>query len=400
MPPASCPPPTLPWWRRAMLDYQGRHTGWSTWLRRNVRLIGEVTEAIRSNGPMSHGDFEGARAARARGGWWYVEARAARAPPPLDDGRRRHPRAPALPEALRPARAGAPGPAAEAVSADEFRRWHVERSLHAMGAATEHDLAGYLTFPRLFARRGGAGLRALLDSGAVTEIEVEGLRGRWLALTRDLPALARAGRRAAALVGDHAALTLRLAALVSRPGGAALRLRLPDRGLHAAARPRARLLHAAHPPSRPPRGPRGRQDASGRGTAGGAARPLRALAGDGGRAAGGRRRRASIGTRRWRAWLDALASLGRFVRAERVTLAPRDAGPPARAAGARAARGRTLARCPAPLSASRPARDGASPGRRPRHPWPLAARTGASPRAQAASPRCPAPARGGGASRR
>ncbi len=32
----------------------------------------------------------------------------------------------------------------EAVSAEEFRRWHVERSLHAMGAATESDLRGYV----------------------------------------------------------------------------------------------------------------------------------------------------------------------------------------------------------------------------------------------------------------
>jgi uncharacterized protein YcaQ len=70
-----------------------------------------------------------------------------------------------------------------------------------MGAATEHDLAGYLTFPRLFAGARRAGLRALLDAGHVTEIEVEGLSGRWLALTRDLPALARAGRRTAASTG-------------------------------------------------------------------------------------------------------------------------------------------------------------------------------------------------------
>jgi uncharacterized protein YcaQ len=69
---AAClvPASALPWWRRAMLDYQGRHTGWSKWLKRNTRLIGEVTEAIRSNGPMSHGDFERGVRRKGRGGWW------------------------------------------------------------------------------------------------------------------------------------------------------------------------------------------------------------------------------------------------------------------------------------------------------------------------------------------
>ena len=194
---AAClvPASTLPWWRRAMLDYQGRHTGWSKWLKRNTRLIGEVTEAIRSKGPMSHGDFERGVRRKGRGGWWSWK--------PVQHALhhlwmtgvvaihgRQHfqKRYDLLERAL-------PGPLADAVSADEFRCWHVERSLHAMGAATEQDLAGYLTFPRLFAGARRAGLRALLDSGAVTEIEVEGLHGRWLALTRDLPALARAGRR-------------------------------------------------------------------------------------------------------------------------------------------------------------------------------------------------------------
>jgi uncharacterized protein len=38
-------------------------------------------------------------------------------------------------------------------------------------------------------------VRRLLETGAVVEIEVEGSRGRWLALARDLPALERAARR-------------------------------------------------------------------------------------------------------------------------------------------------------------------------------------------------------------
>ena len=197
---AAClvPRSTLPWWRRAMLDYQGRHTGWSTWLKRNSRLIKEVTDTIRSNGPMSHGEFERGVRRRGRGGWWSWK--------PVQHALhhlwmtgvvaihgRQHfqKRYDLLERAL-------PGVTTEVASVEDFRRWHVERSLHAMGAATEQDLAGYLTFPRFFAAGRRSGLRSLIDSGDVTEIEVEGHRGRWLVLMRDLPALRRAERRAAA----------------------------------------------------------------------------------------------------------------------------------------------------------------------------------------------------------
>jgi uncharacterized protein YcaQ len=87
--------------------------------------------------------------------------------------------------------------ATEAVSADVFQRWHVERSLHAMGAVTEIDLTHYLTYPRGGTTARRAALRAMVAQHEVTEIGVEGSTARWLALTRDLPALARAGRRPA-----------------------------------------------------------------------------------------------------------------------------------------------------------------------------------------------------------
>jgi uncharacterized protein len=80
------------------------------------------------------------------------------------------------------------------VSTEDFARWHVERSLHAMGAATERDLAWYLTFPRFGPGVRRAALRAMLERGEVREIEVEDRPGRWLVLARDLPALARARR--------------------------------------------------------------------------------------------------------------------------------------------------------------------------------------------------------------
>src|ERR1044071_4495675 len=51
---AAClvPVAMLPWWRRAMLDYRTHHTGWSTWLRRNTKVLAEVRSAIAANGPM------------------------------------------------------------------------------------------------------------------------------------------------------------------------------------------------------------------------------------------------------------------------------------------------------------------------------------------------------------
>src|SRR5213595_2563762 len=67
---AAClvPASTFPWWRRAMLDYRVRHTGWSDWLRRNTRTLRQVREAIAQNGPMANADFEGRRARGAGAG--------------------------------------------------------------------------------------------------------------------------------------------------------------------------------------------------------------------------------------------------------------------------------------------------------------------------------------------
>jgi uncharacterized protein YcaQ len=196
---AACLVPTsmLPWWRRAMLDYRVRHTGWSDWGKRNARTLARVREAIARNGPMANADFEGRRSAGAAGWWnwkpvqhalhylWMTGALA------IHSRRHFHKRfdlfARALPDAV----------AGDAVSPDEFRRWHVERALHAMGAATVADLTGYLTFPRFGLRGRQPALAAMRERGEVTEIEVEGARGAWLVLTRDLPALARAARRPA-----------------------------------------------------------------------------------------------------------------------------------------------------------------------------------------------------------
>ena len=201
---AACLVPTsmLPWWKRAMLDYRLRHTGWSGWLRKNRKLLVTVADVIRANGPMGHAELQGRRPPRGRGGWWnwrpaqhalhYLWMTGA-----VTIHSRRHfqKRFDLLERAL-PAAA-----AVEAVSAETFHRWHIERSLHAMGAALEIDLTHYLTYPRGATAARRAALRSMLAQGDVTEIEVEGTKARWLALTRDLPALARAGRRPAASRG-------------------------------------------------------------------------------------------------------------------------------------------------------------------------------------------------------
>jgi uncharacterized protein YcaQ len=80
----------------------------------------------------------------------------------------------------------------EPASAAGFVRWHLERSLRAMGAATDTDLGRYLTFPRFAPGARRAALRELVDHGDVVDVALEGTPLRWLVLARDLPALARA----------------------------------------------------------------------------------------------------------------------------------------------------------------------------------------------------------------
>src|ERR1051325_1280182 len=192
---AAClvPRSTLPWWRRAMLDYRTRHTGWSDWLQRNGRVLARVKAAIAANGPMGNADFDRGRATGGRGGWWdwrpaqhalhYLWMTGALTIP---SRRRFHKRFDLFERALPDAAAVVP------VTREAFARWHVERSLHAMGAATEADLVGYLTFPRFAPGVRRAALRGMLETGEVTEVHVEDSGVRWLALTRDLPRLTRA----------------------------------------------------------------------------------------------------------------------------------------------------------------------------------------------------------------
>jgi uncharacterized protein YcaQ len=196
---AAClvPSSTLPWWRRAMLDYRVRHTGWAGWLRRNGRTVRAVREAIAANGPMANADFEGRRAGGGAGWWnwkpvqhalhylWMTGALA------IHSRKHFHKRFDLLERAMPEAAA------TTAVGPEEFRRWHLERTLHALGAATMQDVAGYLTFPRFGPGGRRPALAAMRERGEITPIEVEGSGVPWLVLTRDLPALRRAARRPA-----------------------------------------------------------------------------------------------------------------------------------------------------------------------------------------------------------
>ncbi len=187
----------FPAWRRAMLDYARKHKGWGAWLRKHAAMIRSVERAIHERGPLGSADFEGPQKKRAAGWWNWKPATHALdylwmsgvVTPRLR--RHFHKRFDLMERVL-------PGPLGrEPMTREEFHRWHLDRSLHAMGAATETDLRMYLTFPRTPAGERRARLRARVDAGEVAELHVEGSRGPWFALSRDLPALERAARRRA-----------------------------------------------------------------------------------------------------------------------------------------------------------------------------------------------------------
>jgi uncharacterized protein YcaQ len=201
---AACLVPTahFPAWRRVMLDYSVRSRAWGKWLQKNRRVLRAVEEAITANGVMGSADFEHRRPPGSASGWWNWKPAAHALDYLWMSGRtlvhsRRHfHKRFDLAERLMPAALSG-----QALTAPEFRRWHLRRSLHAMGAASESDLRMYFTYPRIALSDRRHALRAALEAGEVTEIEVEGERGRWLALASDLPLLAAAGRQRRAARG-------------------------------------------------------------------------------------------------------------------------------------------------------------------------------------------------------
>ena len=195
---AACLVPTshLNWWRRAMADYHIRHTGWAKWLKKNAAMLAAVEAAVREQGPIANAHFtrEGKRGGAA--GWWnWKPATHALHYLWMTGTLMIHSRAHFqkrfdLAERLFPDLRATEPPTSEA-----FTRWWIERSLHAMGVASEQDLRGYLTFPRLERGKRKSALASMIESGEVVALPVEGERAPWFALARDIPALERAGRR-------------------------------------------------------------------------------------------------------------------------------------------------------------------------------------------------------------
>lgn len=184
---AAClvPRADLPAWARAMADYRLSHLGWGKWMRTNPGVMRQVLAAFRRKGPLSSADFE--RPEKRATGWWdwkpaqyalhalWMTGRLA------VHSRRNFSKIYDLSERLREL----PPPLPRA----EFVRWHVRKSLHAMGAAAEADLPRYLSFPRMPVAERKRALRGMVTRGEAVEIAIEGARGRWFALSEDLAAL-------------------------------------------------------------------------------------------------------------------------------------------------------------------------------------------------------------------
>jgi uncharacterized protein len=195
---AACLVPTtqFPMWRRAMLDYEVRHTGWTTWLRKHGPTLKRVEHEFREHGPLGNADFADERPGKRLAGWWTWKPEAHAMDYLWKKGvlgvhsRVHFQRRLDLIERLLPAPL-----ALEPLSPEAFRHWHVRRSLHAMGAASTTDLRMYLTYPRAAVAERRAALRTMLGSGEIAEVPVEGERVPWLALAEDLPELEAAARR-------------------------------------------------------------------------------------------------------------------------------------------------------------------------------------------------------------
>ena len=184
----------LPAWRRMMLGYRTRDTGWSAWLRKNKRTVDAVEAAVRQRGPLSGGDLPRPERKRPSPGWWDWDAVAHALHYLWMSGRLGVHSRTNFQKRYDLAERVIPGLASvEPLGPEEFRRWHVRTSLAAMGAATEKDLAGYLSFPRIPRAERRTALSSLIKEGSVVEVALEGSPERWFALATDLPELEEPG---------------------------------------------------------------------------------------------------------------------------------------------------------------------------------------------------------------
>ncbi len=174
-------------WRRAMVDFRGSHTGWSDWLKASGKVLKLVEGEIRRRGPLAAGAFSRPKAQGKAEGWWdwkpaqhalqflWLSGRLA------IHSRKHFHKTYDLAERVHPA--------VEPIPRAEFPRWHIRKSLRAMGAATEADLRSYLSYPRLAPALRRRALAGMVKSGEVVELKVEGTSEPWFALAGDLKAL-------------------------------------------------------------------------------------------------------------------------------------------------------------------------------------------------------------------
>lgn len=188
----------LPAWRRAMLDYSTTHRGWSSWLQKNDVLLRDVEARIAERGPLANGDFSDDRGKRPSSGWWNWKPAAHALDYLWMTGRTLVASRAAFQKRYDLAERVLPEwPTVTPLDEAAFRRWHLRRSLAAMGAATEIDLRLYLTFPRFGSTVQRERLRDALADGEVVEVAVEDSSARWYALADDVPVLTRLARRPA-----------------------------------------------------------------------------------------------------------------------------------------------------------------------------------------------------------
>jgi uncharacterized protein YcaQ len=193
---AACFVPRSQWsaWRRAMVDFRTRHSGWARWLRKNPDVLKRVEGSIRERGPLGNADFREARP-KGTAGWWNWKPATHALQLLFFSGvltvhsRVHFQKRFDLAERVLPDEIAVPPLAPEA-----FARWHLLRSLEAMGFATEADLRGYLSYPMPFGPR-KAVLKQMVASGDVVEVELAGTTVRGVARAEDVPALASAARR-------------------------------------------------------------------------------------------------------------------------------------------------------------------------------------------------------------
>jgi hypothetical protein len=186
----------FPMWRRAMLDYEVHHTGWTSWLRKHAPTLRRVEAAFRERGPLGNADFRAPQPRPRRSGWWAWKPESHAMDYLWKKGvlavhsRLHFQRRLDLIERVLPREMER-----EPLTAAAFRLWHLRQSLHALGAASARDLGAYFSYPRRPAPERRRTLEALLRSGEVVEVAVEDERSPWYTLAADVPALERCARR-------------------------------------------------------------------------------------------------------------------------------------------------------------------------------------------------------------